>query len=151
MSSTTAVAIVTAGVTASWGGTTFGRVLELRSTFGGSLPANRGGSTSLSAAVSVAGGISTQSTTYTLLNTPWSLDAGTIDVLCLSTANILLSEYGRKRVLAMGGTVFIGTSTVNTAAVLFTTKAVCQTISANAKVNDVWRFQNTFKIVKESN
>lgn len=146
------MAIVTAGVTASWGGTVFGTVVELRSTFGGSLPINRGAAAaSTSASVSVGGGTATQSTTYTLLNTPYGVDAGTIEVLCLSTANITFSEWGTKRTIAIGGTAYNATSTASTVTVLFTTPAICQTLRADAKVNDVWRFQGVFKLVKETN
>jgi len=146
------MAIITAGVTASWGGTVFGTVVELRTTLGGGLAQNRGGSASLSACVSSSEGGPTQATTYVRLNTPWAVDGGTIDVLCLTTANISFAQWGQKRVLAMGGTAFAaGKTTGPTQSVLFTTKAICQTLQAGAKVNDVWRFQGTFKIVKETN
>ena len=142
--------IITAGVTASWGGIVFGTVVELRSTMGGSLPTNRGASSgSLSRSVSSGGG--TVATTYTQLNTPWGVDVGTIEVLCLHTANIAFSEWGMKRTIAMGGTTRSQINTNQTVTVLFTAPAICQTLQAGAKVNDVWRFQGTFKLVKETN
>lgn len=146
------MAIITAGVTAAWGGTVFGTVVELRSTMGGSLPVNRGASSpSLSSAVSVGGGTVTQATTYTQLNTPWGVDVGTIEVLCLHTANIEFREWGMKRTIAMGGTARSQVNTNQTVTVLFTAPAVCQSLQAGAKVNDVWRFQGTFKLCKETN
>lgn len=146
------MAIPTVGVTASWGGTVFGTVVELRSTMGGSLPVNRGASSgSLAAAVSVGGGTATQSTTYTQLNTGYGVDVGTIEVLCLHTANIAFSEWGKKRTIAMGGTTLSQVNTNQTVSVLFTAPAICQTLQAGAKVNDVWRFQGTFKLCKETN
>lgn len=144
------MAIITAGVTASWGGTVFGTVVELRTTLGGSLPINRGASsTSRSAAVSIGGGTATQSTTYAQFNTGYAVDVGTIEVLCLHTANISFSEWGQKRTIAMGGTTLSRVNTNHTVSVLFTSAAICQSLEASAKVNDVWRFQGTFKIVKE--
>lgn len=144
------MAIPTVGVTASWGGTVFGTVVELRSTMGGSLPTNRGASSgSLSGSVSSGGG--TVATTYTQLNSPWAVDVGTIEVLCLHTANIKFTEWGMKRTIAMGGTTYNATSTASTVTVLFTAPAICQTLQAGAKVNDVWRFQGVFKLCKETN
>jgi len=146
------MAIITAGVTAAWGGTVFGTVVELRSTMGGSLPVNRGASsTFVSSAVSVGGGAATQATTYTQLNTPWGVDVGTIEVLCLHTANIEFREWGMKRTIAMGGTARSQVNTNQTVTVLFTAPAVCQSLQVGAKVNDVWRFQGTFKLCKETN
>lgn len=136
--------LLTSGVTASWGTTAFGTVVELRSTYGGSLPLGRGASAVTLSAGKVTGvsgtGVSTAATTYTQIQKPWAVDVGTIEVLCLSTANVSLEQWGAKRVLAMGGT-----------GVSITTMAICQTWQAEAKVNDVWRFKGTFKISKESN
>lgn len=142
------MAIITSGVTASWGGTVFGTVVELRTTIGGSLPSNRGASSgSLSSVVS--NGTATQSTTYSQINTGWAVDVGSIEVLCLHTANISFSEWGKKRTIAMGGTAVSQANTNQIVTVLFTSAAICQTLQAGAKVNDVWRFQGTFKLVKE--
>lgn len=146
------MAIITAGVTASWGGTVFGTVVELRGTMGGSLPTNRGASSnSVSRSVSVGGGTTTQATTYTQLNSAWGVDVGTIEVLCLHTANIAFSEWGMKRQIAMGGTTRSQANTNHTVTVLFTSPAICQSLQAGAKVNDVWRFQGVFKLCKETN
>ena len=146
------MAIPTVGVTAAWGGTVFGTVVELRSTLGGSMPINRGAaSPTRAASVSVGGGTATQSTTYTQLNTPWGVDVGTIEVLCLHTANIEFREWGMKRTIAMGGTTYNATSTASTVTVLFTSAAICQSLQAGARVNDVWRFQGVFKLCKETN
>jgi hypothetical protein len=118
-----------AGVTASWRGTTLGEITELKVTYGGSLPIARG--------TTVAG------------VTPWALDLGTIDVSVLSNAGFSVSEYGQKGVLAFGGTAVNQTATAQIVTVGFTTKAICQTLQLAAKVQDVWRYQGTFKIVKE--
>lgn len=118
-----------AGVTASWRTTTLGEITELRVNYGGSLPIGRG--------ATVAG------------VTPWALDLGTIDVSVLSNAGFSVSEYGQKGVLAFGGTAVNQTATTQIVTVGFTTKAICQTLQLAAKVQDVWRYQGTFKIVKE--
>lgn len=143
------MAIITAGVTASWGGLVFGTVVELRSTFGGGLPINRGASSNTVTAIVVGGGTATQATTYSQINSAYGVDVGTIEVLCLSTANIKFSEWGMKRTIAMGGTTLSQVNTNQTVTVLFTAPAICQTLRADAKVNDVWRFQGVFKLVKE--
>ena len=149
------MAIITAGVTATWGTTAFGTVVELRNSYGGSLPLGRGASAVLLSAGKVTGvdadAITTAATSYTQIQKPWAVDVGTIEVLCLSTANVSLEQWGTKRVLAMGGTAFVGNSTTVTTGIQITTMAVCQTWQAEAKVNDVWRFQGTFKISKEFN
>jgi hypothetical protein len=148
------MALITAGVTASWGGTAFGTVVELRSSYGGSLPLGRGASTVSLSAVKLStavGPITTMATTYTQIQKPWSVDIGSIEVLCLSTANVSIDQWGAKRVLSIGGTAFVGTSTTQTAGYLMTTHAICQTLEAGAKVNDVWRFTATFKLSKETN
>ena len=147
-------ALRTSGVTATWGTTAFGTVIELRNSYGGSLPLGRGASAVLLSAGKVdtaVGPLTTMAVSYTQIQKPWAVDVGTIEVLCLSTANVSLEQWGTKRVLAMGGTAFVGTSTTVTAGIQMTTMAVCQTWQAEAKVNDVWRFQGTFKISKEFN
>jgi hypothetical protein len=148
-------ALRTSGVTATWGTTAFGTVVELRNSYGGSLPLGRGASSVSLSSAKVSGvsgsGLTTVATSYTQIQKPWAVDVGTIEVLCLSTANVSLEQWGTKRVLAMGGTAFVGTSTTVTAGIQMTTMAVCQTWQAEAKVNDVWRFQGTFKISKEFN
>jgi hypothetical protein len=101
-----------AGVTATWRGTAIGEITELKVTHGGSLPIGR--------------------------STPYSFDAGTIEVSSLSTASMSFAEYGLKGTLAFGG-----------GGVNVTTKAICQTLTLAAKVQDVWRYSSTYKIVKE--
>lgn len=129
-----------AKVTASWMTTAFGEVIELRSTYGGgNLPLGRG--TAPNTAI----------TTYTAVATavPWSLDLGNIEVFSLSTAALSIGSWGRKGVLAFGGTVFNHTATATTFTVGLTTMAICTQLQSTGKVQDVWRYQGTFKIVKE--
>lgn len=126
-----------AGVTASWMGTAFGDITELRSTYGGgNLPIGRG-------TANVANG------TATTTATSFSLDLGTIEVLSLSTAALSIESWGRKGVLAIGGTARNHTATATVISVGFTTKAICTQLQSTGKVQDVWRYQGTFKIVKE--
>lgn len=125
-----------AGVTASWRGTTLGEVTELKVAYGGGLPISRG---------PAATGTAATGTT----SEPWSLDLGTIDVSALSNAGLSISEWGRKGVLAFGGTVVNQTATSQVVTVGFSTKAICQSLQNLGKVQDVWRYQGTFKIVKE--
>ena len=119
------------GVTASWRGVALGAVTELKVTYGGGLPISRG---------PAATGTTSE---------PWSLDLGTIDVSALSNAGLSVSEWGRKGVLSFGGTAVNQTATSQVVTVGFTTKAICQSLQSVGKVQDVWRYQGTFKIVKE--
>lgn len=107
------------GVTATWGGLTLGEVVEIDVTKGGSLPIGRG-----STVVASTGA--------------WAIDAGTIQVSCLSTANLSMAQYGLKKPLAFTG-----------GGLTFSTKAICQTLRMTGKVNDVARYAGSFKIVIE--
>jgi len=108
------------GVAVSWRGTAIGEVTEFRVGAGGSLPLGRG----------VSGG------------TPWAIDAGTVELASLSTAQsgaaMSLGEYGMKGLLSFSG-----------GGLTLTTKAICQTLDITGKVNDVYRFKGVFRIVKE--
>ena len=101
-----------AGVTASWNSTNFGEVVEIKVNAGGSMPLARAST--------------------------WTLDAGTIDISCLSTANVSLVQYGRKATLAIAG-----------GGLAFSTKAVCERVQLSGKVNDIARYAVTFKITPE--
>lgn len=87
----------------------------------------------------VHGGSLPQSRGATAAGTkPWSLDLGTVEVSFLAaTASTVVGQWGRKGTLLIGGTATL------------TTKAVVQTLDIGAKVNDVWRYKGTFKIVQE--
>ena len=111
------MAIACTGVTATWGGLTLGEVVEIDVTKGGSLPIGRGSTVSTGA---------------------WAIDAGTIEMKCLSTANLSMAEYGLKKPLAFTG-----------GGLTFSTKAICQTLRMSGKVNDVARYAATFKICLE--
>ena len=111
------MAIPCTGVSATWGGLTLGEVVEIDVTNGGSLPIGRGSTASTGA---------------------WAIDAGTIEVKCLSTANLSMAQYGLKKPLAFTG-----------GGLTFSTKAICQTLRMSGKVNDVARYAATFKICLE--
>jgi len=101
-----------AGVTASWNSTNFGEVVEIKVNAGGSLPLARAST--------------------------WSFDVGTIDISCLSTANVSLAQYGRKATLTISG-----------GGLTFSTKAVCERVQLSGKVNDIARYAVSFKITPE--
>lgn len=101
-----------AGVTASWNSTNFGEVVEIKVNAGGSLPLARAST--------------------------WAFDAGTIDISCLSTANVSLAQYGKKATLAISG-----------GGLTFSTKAICERVQLSGKVNDIARYAVTFKITPE--
>lgn len=128
------MALATAGVTASWGSTALGEVTEMKWTHGGGLPQSRG---------ATAGD-----------PPPWSLDLGTVEVSFLlttaatPTAASLAGQWGRKATLSFGGQCRNKPTAVPTVVTL-TTKAICQRLDIGAKVNDVWRYKGTFKIVQE--
>ncbi|MBM4021293.1 MAG: hypothetical protein FJ284_03465 [Planctomycetes bacterium] len=103
------MASICTGVSATWGGDLLGEVTEINVERGGDLPLGRAST--------------------------WTLDAGTIQIKCLSTANLSASEYGRKKVFAVTG-----------GGLTFSTKAVCQTLRLAGKVNDVARYEASFKI-----
>jgi hypothetical protein len=101
-----------AGVTASWNSTNFGEVVEIKVNAGGSLPLARAST--------------------------WTFDAGTIDISCLSTANVSLAQYGKKDTLTISG-----------GGLTFSTKAVCERVQLSGRVNDIARYAVTFKITPE--
>jgi hypothetical protein len=100
------------GVTATWNSTAFGEVTDIKVVAGGSLPIGR--------------------------DSTFALDAGTIEIACLATANITMTQHGLKAALSIAG-----------GGLAFTTKAICQSLQLAGKVNDVARYSATFKIVKE--
>ena len=106
------MAIACAGVTATWNSVAFGEVTKIDVTRGGDLPMARASA--------------------------WTLDAGTIEISSLSTANLTATQYGVKSTLAIGG-----------GGLTLTTKAICQTLRATGTVNDVTRYVGVFKIVME--
>jgi hypothetical protein len=97
------------GVAATWDGLTFGEVTELRVTHGGSLPLARGST--------------------------WTLDLGTIEISCLSTANISTAKYGKRADVSItgGGLAYSG-------------KAVLEKFTLQGVANDVARYGVTLRI-----
>ena len=106
------MANVCTGVTAMFNSIVLGEVTEITANIGGGLPLGRGSA--------------------------WAFDAGTIDVKCLSSAQISIATYGQKATLAITG----GGLTVST-------KAICQSLQMAGKVNDVARYAASFKIALE--
>jgi len=100
------------GVTVTWGGLSLEEVVDVKITAGGSLPIGR--------------------------DSVISLDAGTIEILSLSTASLGLSQRGLKKTIAFTG-----------GGLTCSTKAILQTFATAGKVNDVARYTSTFKIVME--
>lgn len=138
------MASVTAGITCTFGTAAastvaLGEITELKWLQGGSLPQGRGGS-----------GAGTAATISTTSTGPWSMDIGLIEVSYLrATAANTVSMWGRKGTLAVGGTARDSRNTAQIVTVNLTTKVICQTLDLSAKVNDVWRYKGTFKIVQE--
>ena len=103
-----------AGVTATWNSTAFGEVTDIKVAVGGGLPLARG----------VAGAPS-----------GWAFDAGTIEIACLTTANISTAKYGKRAAVAItgGGLAYSG-------------KAVLERFTLQGVVNDVARYGVTLRI-----
>ena len=97
------------GVAATWDGTSFGEITELSVTHGGSLPLARASA--------------------------WTLDVGTIELKCLTTANITTAKYGKRADLTItgGGLAYSG-------------KAVLEKFTLAGVVNDVSRYAVTLRI-----
>jgi hypothetical protein len=108
------------GITVTWNSVTFFDVTELKTKVGGKLPISRGGTANASVGV-------------------WSLDMGAIDIVCLHTANISQSQYGLKSTIAITG-----------GGMAFTSKAICESFTMAAAVNNVARYAASFKLVKET-
>ena len=103
------MATYSAGVTATWNGTNFGEVTELSVTHGGAMPLARAST--------------------------WTLDVGTIEIKCLTTANISTANYGKRSLLTItgGGLAYSG-------------KAVLEKFTLAGVVNDVSRYAVTLKV-----
>lgn len=103
------MATYASGVTATWDGVSFGEVAELVVTHGGSLPLARAST--------------------------WTLDVGTIEMQCLSTANISTARYGRR-----------GTVTIAGGGLGYTGTAVLEKFTLTGVVNDVARYAVTLRL-----
>ena len=106
------MANVCTGVSVTWNSIALGELTEITTNIGGGLPLARASA--------------------------WAFDAGTIDIKCLSSAQISISTYGKKATLAITG-----------GGLAVSTKAICQSLQMAGKVNDVARYAATFKIVLE--
>ena len=105
------MAINAASVTVSWNNVAFTEVVDLKVLHGGDLPISRGGN-----------------------GPPFALDLGTIDVVCLGTANCTLTNYGVRSTFQVTGP-----------GVVFTHKAIFQRLAVEKKVNDVQRHTVTLR------
>jgi len=106
------MATACAGVTVTWGGAALEEVVDIKVNAGGSLPIGR--------------------------DSVIALDAGTIEIACLHTANVSLAERGLKKTLAFTG-----------GGLECSTKAIFQTLNMAGKVNDVARYNVSYRIVME--
>lgn len=103
------MAIYASGVTATFDSTDFGEVTELKVTHGGSLPLARAST--------------------------WTLDVGTIEIACLSTANVSAATYGKR-----------GLVTITGGGLAYSGKAVLEKFTIGGVVNDVARYTVTLRI-----
>ena len=106
------MANVCTGVAASWNSADFGEVVEIKVNAGGDLPLARAST--------------------------WTFDAGTIDISCLSSANVSAANIGRKATLSISG-----------GGLTFSTKAILERVQLSGRVNDIARYAVTFKITPE--
>jgi hypothetical protein len=104
------MATYAAGVTVTWSGVAFTEVVELKVLHGGDLPISRSG------------------------GTPFALDLGSIDVVCLGAENCSPANYGRRATFEVSGP-----------GVVFTHKAIFQRLAVEKKVNDVQRHTVTLR------
>lgn len=104
-----------AGVTVQWNAVQFQEVVDLKVVHGGSIPISRG-STHL----------------------PFAVDMGTIDVVCLGTANCSVANYGKRATFEVSGP-----------GVVFTHKAIFERLNIQKTVNDVQRHTVTLRFASE--
>lgn len=100
-----------AGITATWDNVSFSEVVDLKVSLGGNLPISRQG------------------------DPPFSLDLGTIDVVCLGSQNCDASKYGKRAMFVISGA---GSS--------FSHKAIFEKVTVDRKVNDVERYTVTLRL-----
>jgi hypothetical protein len=105
------MATYAAGVTVSWNSVNFREVVDLKFAHGGGLPISRGGT-----------------------GTPFSVDLGSIDVVCLHTANCSFANYGKRATFSVSG-----------GAATFMHAAIYERLAVENKVNDVQRFTVTLR------
>lgn len=105
------MAAYASGVTLTWNSVAFEEVIDLKILHGGDLPISRGGNGS-----------------------PFAVDMGSIDVVCLGTANCTLTNYGKRATFQVTGP-----------GVVFTHKAIFQRLAVEKKVNDVQRHTVTLR------
>ena len=103
------MATLASGVTATWNSTNFGEVTELSVTHGGAMPLARAST--------------------------WTLDVGTIEIRCLTTANISTANYGKR-----------ATVTITGGGLAYSGKAVLEKFTLAGVVNDVARYAVTLKV-----
>jgi hypothetical protein len=104
------VASFSTGVAVTWGGSAFSEVVGLDWTYGGGAPKGR--------------------------SVEWTDDAGSVSIAALGTANVSISEYGRRKQLVISGG---GQS--------LTVQAVWESLSVANELNGVTRYTVTLKIL----
>lgn len=97
------------GITATWNSVDFGEVTELRVTHGGALPLARAST--------------------------WTLDVGTIEMSCLSTANISTANYGKRSLCTIAG-----------GGMAHRVNAVLEKFTLTGVVNDVAKYTVTLRV-----
>ena len=109
------MATYSTGISASWGGVAFSEVYELGLPIYGSVRKDR----------STSG-----------LSTGWSDEVGDVSVSAYGASNMTLSEYGKRKQLAVSG-----------GGMSLTLNAVCTGVSATPELNGVTRYTFTAKLL----
>lgn len=112
------MAVYSAGVTVSWGGTPFTEVTDLQWTYGGGMPKGRGTG-----------------------DFRWSDEAGTLTLTCLGPQNTNITEWGLRRQIVITQVIGGGSFTH------LTNWAVCESVNVAYEVNGVTRYTVTFRLL----
>ena len=108
------MATYSTGISATWDGTPFTEVYELGLPLYGSVRKDRGSE----------------------LSTGWSDEVGDVSISAYGTANMQVSEYGKRKQLVVSG-----------GGVSLTLNAVCTAVSATPELNGVTRYTFTAKLL----
>jgi hypothetical protein len=109
------MATYSTGITATWDGVAFTEVYELGLPLYGSVRKDRATSGN---------------------STGWSDEVGDISISAYGTANMTVTEYGKRKALAVSG-----------GGVSLTYNAVCTAVSATPELNGVTRYTFTAKLL----
>lgn len=111
------MATPTTGVAVKWNNVEFVEVVDFKFALGGSLPISRESNAKAS---------------------PFALDLGTIDIVCLGSANCAVSNYGVRATLKISG-----------GGIDVEHKAIWEKVTVEAKTNDVSRYTVTLRLSPE--